>query len=96
MSKVDEIESANSEDLTTVVSDDLRALLFWASVGVHLSSGGYREDEITHMLESYAEHIAFSLPYPPVFAKPRLKTFQDAAYIEPVRHEREVKGGEQT
>lgn len=87
-----EVKITDGANLTAIIADDLRALLFWASVGVSLSSGGYREDEIEHMLESYAEHIGFVLPYPPSFAKPRLASFRDAAYIEPLRHDRGGRG----
>jgi hypothetical protein len=51
----------------TIVAENLRMLLFWASVGVHLSRGGAYEEEVPHVLESYAEHIGFKLPYEPKF-----------------------------
>lgn len=56
------------ESLTEVVSSDLRCLLFWASVGVHLSRGGYRQEEIPSILERYASELLFELPYSATFA----------------------------
>jgi len=53
----------------TIQIDDLRTLLFWASVGVHLSRGGYRQEEIPQTLENYAALISFELPYKPEFQK---------------------------
>ena len=81
-----------SEKLITIIDDDLRMLLFWASVGVHLSKGGYCEDEIEHALESYAEHLSFTLPYPPKFALERLPSFRGPEYIPPIRHEQPKEG----
>ena len=81
-----------SEKLITIIDDDLRMLLFWASVGVHLSKGGYCEDEIEHVLESYAEHLNFTLPYPPNFALERLPSFRGPEYIPPIRHEQPKEG----
>ena len=57
----------NEPSETTIVVDDLRALLFWASVGVHVSRGGQRAEEIPQVLENYAALINFQLPYKPEF-----------------------------
>lgn len=56
------IARARREEITEVVTGDLRALLFWANVGVAKStSGSYRE--IDNIIESYAKHLNFPLPY---------------------------------
>jgi len=47
--------------------EDLRALLFWATIGIATSKGGYQGNEIEHILESYAEAISFGLPNKPEF-----------------------------
>lgn len=91
MSRIDKIQNANTRGLTTVVTDDLRMLLFWASVGVHLSHGGYFERDIPHILESYSEHVEFQLPYEPKFAVKRLPSFRGVNYVEPKRHEGQTK-----
>jgi hypothetical protein len=51
---------------------DLRALLFWASVGIANSiTGSYREAAMQPgdlgIVQSYAEHIKFTLPRKPKF-----------------------------
>jgi hypothetical protein len=48
--------------LVEIVTSDLRALLFWANVGVRQSRGGAYEEEILEIIPSYAEHIKFNLP----------------------------------
>jgi len=58
---------AGRKALTEVVTSDLRALLFWASVGVAKSYSGSYQD-ILHIIESYAEYLGFKCPYPPQFA----------------------------
>lgn len=60
---------------------DLRALLFWASVGVYESCGGSYQDVIETegdmgILNSYAEQIKFKLPYPPHFRMNMTRTFR--------------------
>jgi len=45
-----------------VTKDDLRALLFWANIGVCQSKGGAYEDDILEIIPSYAEHIKLQLP----------------------------------
>lgn len=55
-----------SPEITEVVTSDLRALLFWASVGIAKSkSGSYRD--ICNILSQYSEDIKFTLPYKPEF-----------------------------
>jgi hypothetical protein len=51
-----------AEGIVEVVTDDLRALLFWANVGVRQSKGGAYEDDIANIIESYAKHIRMQLP----------------------------------
>lgn len=61
--------SKRIESNIEVVASDLRALLFWATIGVSESrSGSYRD--IINILESYAAHIKFALPRKPVRFKP--------------------------
>jgi hypothetical protein len=50
------------KNLTEVVTDDLKALLFWASVGVRQSKGGAYEAHIENIIESYAKHLKLQLP----------------------------------
>jgi hypothetical protein len=88
MGKTDDIQNPANGGLTTVITDDLRMLLFWASIGVHLSRGGYFEQDTPHILERYAEHVKFTLPYEPRFAAERLPSFKGAGYVEPQRHEK--------
>ena len=42
---------------TEVVVEDLRALLFWASVGVKNSRGGSYASEIENIIESYCAYL---------------------------------------
>jgi hypothetical protein len=56
-----------SDDYVEVSADDLRCLLFWASVGVHLSKGGFRQEDIPDILTNQAEYLRFALPYKPEF-----------------------------
>ena len=57
---------------------DMRALLFWASVGISKSQGGSYPDAADHegcigLVRSCAEHIKFPLSFTPLFrgeAKP--------------------------
>ena len=56
-----------NDDLIDVVTSDLRAILFWATIGVTESRGGSREEEICDIIESYAEFIGFRLPKKPRF-----------------------------
>lgn len=50
-----------------VAKSDLEVLLFWASVGIHLSKGGHRQEEAPRILEKHAGVINFTLPYKPEF-----------------------------
>src|ERR1035437_9389033 len=56
-------------DPTGVVISDLKALLFWATIGVIKSRGGYQDDEIVKIIESYADHFKFQLPRKPRFMR---------------------------
>lgn len=47
------------QDPVGVLRTDLKALLFWAAVGVSGSRGGAYERDIENIIESYAQHIAF-------------------------------------
>ena len=40
--------------------EDLRALLFWAGVGVSGSKGGSYQKNIEEIIRSYAEYIGFN------------------------------------
>lgn len=53
--------------LTEIVSDDLKALLFWATIGVTRSIDGEYSNEIRDIIESYSEHLHFKLPHRPKF-----------------------------
>ena len=44
-----------------VVREDLRALLFWAAVGVKASRGGAYEEEIVNIIDSYAAWLNFDV-----------------------------------
>ena len=44
-----------------VVSTDLRALLFWANVGVGLSKAGSYSSIIEEVIRSYSSHMNFNL-----------------------------------
>jgi hypothetical protein len=62
---------------------ELRALLFWAAVGVSQSRGGSYQsvasnDDYGGTIERLAEEIRFRLPY-----KPRFK--DDSASVPPIR-----------
>ena len=50
------------DKVVVVAKDDLRALLFWANVGVRQSKGGAYEEEIVEIIPSYAEHLGLALP----------------------------------
>jgi hypothetical protein len=63
--KTDGRTKAGCKALTEVVTTDLRALLFWANVGVAKSTAtaGSYGAEINDIIESYAEYLGFKLPY---------------------------------
>jgi hypothetical protein len=46
---------------------EVRALLFWAAIGMGKSRGGQYEDELEHILESYAEAIGFKFDRSPAW-----------------------------
>jgi hypothetical protein len=73
----------NKTDETVIVIDDLRTLLFWASVGVHLSRGGHREEDVPQTLLNYAALIGFELPYKPEFQEVKGQTNERAATTLP-------------
>ena len=58
-----------NSDFVEMVSDDVKALLFWATIGMSKSIGGQYEKEIRDIIESYAEHLHFKLPHTPKFKK---------------------------
>jgi hypothetical protein len=60
-------------DPTMVVISDLRALLFWATIGIGKSRGGYQQHEIENIIESYADFLKFQLPRKPKFMRERRK-----------------------
>ena len=51
-----------NKDSTEILKSDLRALLFWASIGIRSARGGQYQDDIEHILESYAAAIGFKFP----------------------------------
>jgi hypothetical protein len=57
---------ASRDEITEVVTSDLRALLFWANVGVAKSTSGSYQS-INDILESYADRLHFKLSYPTWF-----------------------------
>lgn len=58
------------QEVTEVVTSDLRQLLFWAGVGVSMSTSGTYGNTIEQVIDSYAQHIAFdSFSQPPMFKK---------------------------
>lgn len=57
------------DGLTEVVDHDLRALLFWAHIGMRKSRGGQYEDALDHILETYAETVGFKFDSKPEFGK---------------------------
>ena len=76
---------------------DLRALLFWASIGVAKSkSGQYPEIEERAgdpgVLVSYSEHIGYKLPYPARFDSMREQA-QERKLMECKPARRKVKRG---
>ena len=56
-------------ELTEVMVKDLRALLFWATVGVCKSRGGIYETYIIPTIKSYAKEIGYSLGETPRFMR---------------------------
>ena len=65
---------AGRESITDVVTSDLRALLFWANIGVAKSTAGSYGADINSIIQSYATYLHFTLPYPLGFDAFRLKT----------------------
>jgi hypothetical protein len=62
----------NDSGITEVTTHDLRALLFWSSIGMRHSVGGSYLD-IDNILESYAEHIGFKFDKKPIWGADRPK-----------------------
>lgn len=48
-----------------VVNSDLRALLFWAAIGMEKSHGGMYEDDLENILDNYAEASGFKFDRTP-------------------------------
>ena len=46
-----------------IIREDLRALLFWAAIGVSKSRGGSYQKEIEYILETYAQGISYKIPH---------------------------------
>jgi hypothetical protein len=65
------IKGNDSWTEVVVLKHDLRALLFWASVGISVSkSGGYRDAEGEGgIVATYARDIKFSLSRRPIFKR---------------------------
>lgn len=47
------------KDPTAIVVGDLRALLFWATVGVRAMTGGTYENDICEIIRSYSKTIGY-------------------------------------
>ena len=58
--KTNDFGRGRKQEPIEVVNNDLRALLFWASVGVTKAAGGSYGNEIINIIESYAEHLGIS------------------------------------
>lgn len=58
-----------TKDMQEVLVEDLRALLFWAQVGVELSKGGSHEDKICDAIAFYAKEIGHPIEGFPRFGK---------------------------
>lgn len=58
--------------ITEVSTSDLRALLFWAGVGVRNSTSGSYGANIEEIIASYSEHIKFKIHPPARFRKNQL------------------------
>ena len=58
---------SKKDGLVDVVDSDLRALLFWACIGMSQSRGGAYGNELEHIINNYADHLKFQLPYEPKF-----------------------------
>jgi len=52
-------------DPMEIVVSDLKALLFWATVGVRKSRSGSYGNEIIEIINSYAEYVRVELPGKP-------------------------------
>ena len=55
------------KEITEIIVSDLRALLFWATIGISKTKGGAYQDTIEDIIESYAKHFEYQLPRPPKF-----------------------------
>jgi hypothetical protein len=61
---------------------DLRALLFWASIGISKSKSGSYPDAATHpgdlgIVQELADHIKFTLPMKPKFGSRKATKLTD-------------------
>lgn len=56
-----------NKEIVEVVNSDLRALLFWAAIGMRKSRGGAYEDELPNILTCYAKWLDFKFEKPPKF-----------------------------
>lgn len=60
-------KSRKDERNVEVVRQDLRALLFWATIGVSQSSAGSYGGMIENIIRCYADFLEYKLPYSPTF-----------------------------
>ena len=67
------IKDQFNKDCVEVVTSDLRALLFWANVGVGVSFSGSRDKDILNIIESYSEYILFQIQYRKFKTEPKRK-----------------------
>jgi hypothetical protein len=61
---------AKPKEVTEIIVHDLRALLFWATVGIRQSTAGSYQD-IKDIIESYACDIDFKLDKDPEWGADR-------------------------
>ncbi len=67
------IKDQFNKDCVEVVTSDLRALLFWANVGVGGAFSGSRDRDILNIIKSYSEYILFQIKYSKFKKEPKRK-----------------------
>jgi len=80
MNKPRQKEKNQIKDPTEIVIYDLKALLFWATVGVSLNYGGSYERDVKTIIKSYADSLKFKLPCKVEFRKIK-KMYLEADFI---------------
>jgi hypothetical protein len=54
----------STDGISQIVTSDLRALLFWAAIGMRNAKGGAYADDLINILECYAEEIKLTFDRP--------------------------------